>query len=154
MVTILTFLALDTCDAKTCFFFFFLSFSVILFFTLSLFFCFFLPSPFCLDKNMQLEMARHHHHQRQPQSSNANPNHYVNLSIPYPVSLNYHLSDLNNNDMGTEATDIIDFTGSDSASHSSCSVPSSAASSSVHLPLDDISARRRESLLAYDNVRF
>ncbi|KAF8815857.1 hypothetical protein BYT27DRAFT_7190879 [Phlegmacium glaucopus] len=118
---------------------------------------------------MQAELVHHQHQQQQQRSTT---NHYLNLSVPYPVPLSasnyHHLSDPNNtngNTIGGDSTDIIDFHGSDSASHSSCSVPSSAASSSVHLPLamnanvaivDSISARRRRSLLAggggaYDN---
>lgn len=118
---------------------------------------------------MQAELARHHHHHNQNQQrSNINPSQYMNVSIPYAVppstNSNYHLlSDPNvtsnnngNNTLGAEPTsDMIDIHNSDSASHSSCSVASSAASSFVHLPLagvDGISTRR-ESLLGYDNVR-
>lgn len=113
---------------------------------------------------MQAELAHHHHQQQQQQRSNMNQNHYVTVSIPYHVpqqstTSNYHLSDPNA--IGTESNDIIDIYGSDSAPSSS--VPSSAASSLVHLPLaggvstnttmDGISTRR-ESLIGYDNVRF
>ena len=109
---------------------------------------------------MQVELAQQHHRQRR---SNTDPNRYMNLNISYPLSLstsNYQLSDPTNATLGTESTELIDFHGSDSASHSSCSVPSSAASSTVHLPLtgtnavvDGVSPKRRESLLVYDNVR-
>lgn len=88
------------------------------------------------DMDMQVELAHQHHQQHQQQQRS-----YMNLSIPYPVpqsTSNYHLiSDPNaaNNNMVRDFGDMIDFPGSDSASHSSCSVASSAASSSVHLPL-------------------
>ena len=117
------------------------------------------PPPFCYpDKDMQAELARHHQHQ--PQRSNMNPNHYLNVSIPYSSNpSNYNLlSDPNNgNTIGPQSTEIIDVYGSDSASVSSCSVPSSAASSFVHLPLantavDDISTRKESFGGGYDNV--
>jgi hypothetical protein len=121
------------------------------------------PSPlFCYsDKDMQAELARHHQHQQQP--SNMNSNHYLNVSIPYSSNpSNYHLlsdpnATTNGNTIGAQSTDIIDVHGSDSASVSSCSVPSSAASSFVHLPLantgvDDISTRKESFGGGYDNV--
>ena len=88
------------------------------------------------DMDMQVELAHQHHHQQQQQQQQQRS--YMNLSIPYPVpqsASNYHLiSDpnaANNNNSGTmvrDFGDMIDFPGSDSASHSSCSVASSAAS--------------------------
>ena len=86
----------------------------------------------------------------------------MNMSISYPTSSNYHLlSDLHNNSgtVGGDSVDIIDSHGTNSASHSGCSVTSS---SSVHLPLvgvsvgmivDSISAGKGRERREYDNVR-
>ena len=148
-----TFQALVTHDTKTWFFLF-------LFFVVCTRLLLSFPSFVCyLDNDMQAGLV---HQQRQ--RSNTHPNHYMNLSISYPVPLstsNYHLlsdqtnntNNNNSNTMAGDSGDMIDFHGSDTASHSSCSLTSSAASSSVHLPLasgvgtDSISARRRNSLL-------
>lgn len=62
--------------------------------------------------------------------------------------------------MAGESGDMFEFHGSDTASHSSRSLTSSAASSSAHLPLapgmntDSISARRRDSLLVGAYIPF
>ncbi|KAF8149121.1 hypothetical protein B0H34DRAFT_195903 [Crassisporium funariophilum] len=81
------------------------------------------------DKNMQ----------QQPNSS-----HYMNVSVPYPVTASgYLLPSSNNNSGDHDRRGSVDFNDSD-GSTASHSMPSSAASSSVHLPLDNMSGQQRQ----------